>query len=636
MINELVRLSLATLHRLPDLDADTATRVARSLVPEGTEVRAVAGSPLLAREAGLATLARLRGVLPPRLPPAAFPAALEPRPLHTAGWLALGVDPDTLLHQGTLERGAPARYRVASEAARAGALARLVKRAPEAQRLADAWSRDPGPERHAARARALLLAEETGAAFAPAVRAALEAERAGRFREARDWLVLVDALPRDRASDDYARLRFALAACRAGVAAAIGSERARDDLVASALARATTEEERGIATLLAVDLARRKGDPRAGLVAAMKVLGRAAEESPTLAVRAGLRVAELRLALGEPAAAATVLDRVEELRGAWRGDVEQIGIDALRAEVAVARGDVPGSIALNQRGLRLAAGLDHQPGIAAHSLRLGLTCWWRGDRLQAEAAVERARRARIEAGERGGAAEAAAWLGWLLVSRGDAATAGLLGQEALVVARRLNLVEARGLALAVLLAVATARGDAAAAWRAIEEHATAVRGDRGPFALAAARWWRAQGQATRALEALEAAPPAGFFAVEATLERARARLARQERNAALELVEAGRTAAIAQGFAELDLYARLLRTQVEPVAPAAWDALAEEATTSAWVEVFLWILALDGDRKAHYGDYVGARQRFLELAARATEHGHAPFRQLAAEALGGL
>lgn len=291
---------------------------------------------------------------------------------------------------------------------------------------------------------------------------------------------------------------------------------------------------------------------------------------------------------------------------------------------------------LNQRGLRLAAGLDYLPGVAHHSLRLGLSYAWLGDRLQAESAVERARRARLDAGERRGAAEAAGWLGWLLVERGDAATAGLLGQESLVVARRLNQQESRSLSLTVLLLVATARQDAAAAWRALEEHASAVRGGPGAFPVAAARWWRSQGQPGRALDALEAAPNTGYFAVEATIERARARLARQERNTALGLIDAARTSAIAQGFRELDLYARLLRTQIEPVSAAAWELLVEEATASPRVELFLWVVALDGDRRAHYGDITGARRRFLELAARAAEHGHRPFGNAAAEALGGL
>ncbi|MES2639416.1 MAG: protein kinase [Myxococcota bacterium] len=648
-INELVHQALATIHHLPDLDAAAATLVASDLVPDGTDLRAVAGSPLRATEAGRAALARLRNVAPPCLPPAAFPAALEARPLHRDGWLALGVDPDALVLEGVLERVGPAgpssRYRVASEAARAHALARTVKRPAEALRLAEAWAKDPGPERHAARARAFLLADDIAAAFAPAVQAALEAERAGRYREARDWLVLVDSLPRDRTSDAYARLRFALAACRASVASAIGSERPREDLVAMAAARASTDVERAQAALLGAELALRHGDARTALVTWLTVASRAGIAagvgSPEVAVRAGVRAAAVRVELGEFDAATIGLDRAEELRGGWKGDIEQTALDAVRTDVAIARGDLRGALTLCQRGLRLAAGLGYLPGVAGHSQRLGLLCAWLGDRAQGEAAIERARRARLEAGERGGAAEAAAWLAWLLVGRGDAAAAQLLAQEALVVARRLNLRDVRSLSLAVLLAVATTRGDIAGAARVLDEHESlgtspSDRTAHGPFAAAATRWWRTQEEPSRALHAAERAPAHGYYAVETRLELTRVRLGRQDRTGALAILDDAQAVAAASGFRELDLYARVQRSLLDPPSGPVWAALYEEAARASWVELFLWVLALDGHRRSDRGDIIGARQRFLELAARATEHGHHPFRQAAAEALGGF
>jgi tRNA A-37 threonylcarbamoyl transferase component Bud32 len=632
LVAELQQLSLATLHRLPDLETADATWLARALVPEGVTISASPGSPLVAREAGLSALARARGVALPRLPTQAFAAALEDRPLHLQGWETLGVSVEPLVATGAVVATAADRARVGADIARAGALARMGRREPEARRLAEAWAKDPGVDRHAASARAALLADDTAAASAPAVRAAIEAERAGRLREARDWLVLVDALPRERESADYAALRFALAACRAGVAAGIGSERTREDLVASALSRASDEEERAAATLLAVDLAERRGDVRAALVGALKLLGRA---SPALAGRVAVRVARLRLLLGDAAEADAALARADTLRGGWRGDRDQVLLDALQADVAVVRGDLAGALALAQRGLRLATGLSFLPGVAEHSLRLGLYCAWRGDRPQAESAVERARQARIASGERGGAADAASWLAWLLVGRGDYGTAALLAEEALVVGRRLNLPGTRSRCLAALLAVATARGNTGAARKWMEEHAALSVGEPA-FALAAARWWRAQGQPTRALEALEAAPATGFYATEATLERARARIANHERNTARSLLDQARASAAAGGYRELDLYGRLLRAHVEPLSAPRWAALLEEALTSPWIELFLWVLALDGDRRAQLGENARARSRFVELAARATEHGHAPLRGLAEESLRAL
>lgn len=678
MINELVRLSLATLHRLPDLTAEQATALASALVPDGAQIAAPGGSPQVARELGLGALAAARGVSPPRLPQSAMAAAMERRPLHVDGWRALGVNSVTLADIGVLERFGPdgrvrltdegrkrgdadspsTRYRVASEAARAGALARIMRRDTEAARLAAAWKDDPSPERHAAQARAYLLADDKDAAFAPAVGAAIEAERAGRYREARDWLVLVDSLPRDRESDDYARLRFSLAACRASVANAIGAERPRDDLVASALSRASNEQDRAAAMILAGDLARRKGDTRAALVVWLRIAAERADavrrdgatgeigasaKNLELATRASVRAAGLRVEAGESTEAAEILDRCEDLRSTrgeglrvWKGDLDQVGIDAVRADIAMARGELSDAMALCQRGLRLASGLGHLPGIAAHSLRLGLCTWWLGDRLGAESSFERARRARIEAGDRGGAAEATAWLAWLLSGRGDVATASLLSREALMVARRLNLPDVRDLALAVQLACATLRGDASAAHRALEERAGMGIVERGPFAVAASRWWRAQGQATRALDATVGGPERGWFALELTLERARARLARGERNTALLQLDAVRVEAAIRGYRELELFARVMRAPLDPPSESTWAALVEEALSAPAIELFLWILALDGDRRADQGDVVGARRRFTELAARAAEHGHQPFRAAADEALGGL
>jgi serine/threonine-protein kinase len=635
VVGELVQLRLATLHRLPDLDTATASAIASALVPPGHAVSVGAASPLGATEAGHAALGALRGQPPPRLPPAAFAAALEPGALPVVAWRALGVDPDALEAAGVLERVGPARLRVASTTARASALARLVKRTAEARRLAEAWTLDTTAARHAGRARALLLADDTAAAFGPAVSAALEAERRGRYREARDWLVVVDALPRDRTSDDYARLRFSLAACRAAVAMAIGAERPREDLVSIAAARAKTEPERGVAALLGADLARRQGDVRGALVVYLKVASLLAESAPEVAVRALLRAAELRLEHGAPDDAVQALDRAEQLRDFCRGDFDQVRIDGLRAEAELARGRLHPSVELCLRGLRLAAGIGYGPGAAGLHLQLGLAYYQLGDRAQAEASVERARRTRVETGERGAAAAAAAWLGWLLLGRGDVAAAHMLGQEAWTVGKRLNLRAVRGLAHALLLQVATVRADVVAAERVLDDAASTGPLD-GLLAISAIRWWRSQGEPGRALEAAAAAPTAGFLGVEARLEHARTLMSRGDRALARPLLDAAGADARAAGYRELVLYERVLRTGVSPATEDVWEQLVEAATASAWVDLYLWIIELDGHRRAARGDVAGARRRFQELAARAAEHGHRPYLRAAEESLGGI
>ncbi len=641
-LHELAHLRLATLHTLPDLDATAATAVATALVPDGHPVSARPGSPLAATEAGWAALAALRGEVPPRLPATAFPAALETRALHAAAWRALGVDPDILVAQGVLTREGPARMRIHSESARASALARLGKRETEARRLAAAWEADPGPERHAGQARALLLAEDTEAALCPAVRAAIEAERQGRYREARDWLVLVDALPRDQADPSYRALKFSLAACRASVAFAIGSERARADLVTLVHSRAQNDAQRAEARLLTAELTYRQGDPRAALVAYLKLASRLGSTSPALAVRALTRSGEVRLQLGAPVEALAEVERAEALRGGWRGDTEQVRLDLVRVDAGIATGTPAEALSTCTRALHLATGLGFAPGVASHSLRLGLTSYFLGYRAQAEVAVERARRVRVETGERGAAAGAAAWLGWLMVGRGDAAAAHLLGDEALTVSRRLKLRGLRGLSLALAVQIATVRGDDATAIAALEEAAqlglvngTLVEGTpvEGPLAVAAVRWWRTHGEPARALEV--PIPKGGFFGVEAALERARTLIERGDRVPAQRLLDAAETAAHAAGYRELLLYARVVRAAITGSPDTEWASLVVESSASTWVDLYLWILERDASRRARIGDYSGARRRLLELAARAQEHGHRPYERLAQEQLEG-
>jgi hypothetical protein len=101
------------------------------------------------------------------------------------------------------------------------------------------------------------------------------------------------------------------------------------------------------------------------------------------------------------------------------------------------------------------------------------------------------------------------------------------------------------------------------------------------------------------------------------------------------LLDEAVAAAQAGSYRELLLYERILRATTTPLSDTAWQALVEEAQQSTWIELFLWIVERDALRRALRGDTAGARRRYLELAARALEHGHRPFRRMAAEALGG-
>lgn len=640
LVATLVEAGHARRESVPDLTAEEATALARSLVPEGDAVEGEAGSPRLASEAGLATLARLRGIPGGALPAAAFPAALEARPLSRAAWTALGVVPDRLAASGLLKESSPGSFAIRDDALRASALARLGNRAAEARRLADLWAADASPERHAARARALLLAEDAASAFEPAVLAALEAEQRGRYREARDWLLLIDVLPRERDSAAYRQLRPSLAWCRAAVVARTGSERARPDLVNQAVERAVTREDRIRASLLHADILRRKGDLRGALVTCMRQADHFAHVRPLppLAVEALAQAAELRLEMGQVPEALAHLDAAESERGGRRSDIEQLRLDEVRAEALVTAGAPAAAATLAEEALRLAGALRSDRGVGALHLSLGRARLFLGDRPRAEASAIAARRLFVGTGERAAAAVAALHLGTLAIGRGDPSAAWLHAQEALTSARRLNLVQLRIQALTLTLEIATVRADAELAERCLAE--TEGLGARPPaFAIAELRWWRSIGEYDRALLAADpGAEPGGatgYRAAEMELEVARLRVSCGDGHRAGPHLAHGEDIASAGAFPELLLYARVLRGSVDPPTRTdGWALTFAEASRARWVELFLYVLLVDARRRVQKGDAPGARTRFLELDARAEEHGHRPYVAAARAALG--
>ena len=635
LVNALTEARLAALRDLPDLDEAEARALAGSLVPDGVSVPVAAGSPGHATAAGHSTLARLRGEPIPKVSPATFPAALTRVPLHVETWAALGLDPVELEAAGVLRSTAPRRFTFRSEALRSTALTHLASRPVASLRLAEALEQDPLASRHAPRARALLLGDDPAAAFEPAVLAAAEAERHGRYREARDWLLLLDVLPRDRETPTYARLRFPLAWCRAAVAAHTGSERPRTDLVAHAAQRAVSTEERGQAALLHVDLTRRQGDLRGALVTCLKLAGRTLPDGTPhpASVEALIRAAHMRLELGEIDDATAHLERAEEQRGGWRGDVTQVGIDQLRADASLAVGDLQDCMRLCDRGLRLATGLGFDRGAARMHQSLALAYFYMGDRPRSEVHGAAARRILVAAGDRAGASEAALHLGILSQGRGDPAAARIFLQEAITTARRLNLVRLRVHALALAVEIATVRDDPAAAAAAIQEYGT-LGASSGAFAVAELRWWRSRGEYTRALTAGGSVASGGYRTAELELELARVELVLGNHAGAHDRLRSAQDITDHGHYRELALYLRVLRGAADPLGDDGWAQTLAEATQSRWVDLFLYVLLVDAHRRTLRKDVLGARNRWLELAARAEEHGHLPFIGTAQQALG--
>ncbi len=628
LVDGLVAERFATLAPMPDLSEEEARALAMDLVPNDTPVHTETGSPLRAVEAGWEALAGVRGERFPSLPLAAIPAALIDVPLHASSWAVLGVEPNIWMARGALSIAGSRRWAIRDPAVRRGALARMPNRVAAARRLLEALEADPDRERTAgARARALLLLGETTRAFEPAVTAALHAEREGNLRVARTWLHLVDTLPRDRESDVYARLRFPLAWCRATVAAESGSERPRPDLVALAASRAVSPAEHDEVELLHADLRRREGDPRGALALLLRYAGTRKpvdEDARTRCVRALLAAAEVRLELGQPDDAELHLDRAAELRGTGvRVDRTGVMLDQLRADVAMARGDIEGAVRTCHAGLRAAGQLGWTRGLIGFYQRFGQASLFVGDRPQADEAETEARRLALRAGERALAAVTALHLGQLALGRGDSPSASGLAREALAAAQRLGLVRVRHHAWALLLDVATVRNDAELAAQCLAETESA----RSPaFAVAAQRWSRAWGDGSL----VESPHATGYRAAELLVEQART-LAERGGAPAEAARRAAHAGALARGggYRELQLYAEVVAGWVTEVAPSTWSRVFHDAMQCRWLEVCLCALAVDAARLARHGDHAGARSRVLELRLRAEEPSHRPAMLLA-------
>ncbi len=629
LVDALTTEGLASTIPARDLDESAAHTVVMNLVLEGVNdtVPPEAGAPLRAVEAGVSQLAAMRGVRWSPVPPSAHPAALVEVPLPAGVWEALGVDVAAAVARGHLRSEAEG-WSVADALLRTGALARLPSRAAAARRLADALATVDlrAPNVAAALARARLLADDPEGAYAPAGHAALEAEAAGRYRDARGWLLLIDLLPRDRTSDAYARLRFPLARCRASVADATDAERPRADLVRLAEERATSPAERAEAGMLAAELTRRQGDARQALASYLRIAARAADEGrPEQASVASLRAAVLRLELGQPEEAARQIAQAVALPVPPEArDRVDLRADLARADVALATGDVELAGHHARAAARRAQASGRALALAGAWRRLAQALLYQGDRSGAEEAGDAARRALVLAGERIAAAEAGLHLAVLATARGDAASGALLAGEALATARRLGRPGLRRHALAALLEVAVVRRDSDAAALHLAEAGEAPEDPTAasPLGVATLRWLRTGGESTLALRAARAAPTRGASWADAlyAVERARTEVELGEpARAALE-VERATGLARAGGFRELVLYAAIVGAACGAVDADAWARTLAAATRSPWVELALVAVLVDARRRAARGDAVGAEARRAEVNARAEEH----------------
>ena len=615
------------LIELSPLDPGSAQILANSLVPDGTTVVAGAGTPLEAATAGLATLARLRGEPFREIGSVEASLGILRNPLPRAVLEAYALPPEDLAEGGFVVRR-EGLWRIAGESFRTAALARLHNRAEAHDRLAQAWeARGRGPARWLHIAEHRVRGRGSSDIWGAAVQAALAAERLGRLREARSWLLLLDGLDHDRSSAIYRQLRFPLAWCRARVAQLTDTERPRPDLVEAAASRVVSETDAAMQAQLEAELLLRQGMTQA----AREHAERAAEthrDACPLEARELLGIAgSAELDLGHPEAALQRALQAEDLLNdvTSTDPVAPLQLTELRAGALVASGALAAGTDAARRGLGEAQALGLR-GVEAKLLQTLATAQMRlGDRSEAEQAARRAYALFEANADRGGLASAAVQLAALAAGRGEAAATRKHLDEALATARKLQLQRLLPMAAAVQLELATLEDDLLLSQQAFE-HYGQLRLQTHTWDLAEVRWFRTRGK-RHEVEKLVAASPhrAGYQAALAQLELGRVRLSDGDLKASARAVKLGHTLAQREGLRELTLYARLLAGVIGPRQARSWEKLVSTCLRARWAELFLGALEFDGRRHRALGDETAARRRFRTLHTRSVDLGHRPY-----------
>ncbi|MBT3223272.1 MAG: hypothetical protein HN348_29720, partial [Proteobacteria bacterium] len=535
----------------PPLSAFVATRLAASVCPKASAPELGACAPFHAMQAGRETLASWREQSWSNTDRTLWPLAVHsplPRQVYESAvdqqsnpWVRLG-DGGYELNGSTALQIALARLSDRGQAARdlVGVLA---------TQLGD--SADPG---HLATLQ--LLAGNQKGAWTPAARAAHQAQRAGRFSEARKWLLVLDTLPKQSLQD------FDLALVRAQVALHTEPGEPRMELVVLCEHLAKDRKQEDSARILGAKYLLRKGEPRAALVSALRLASPALEPDPEIALRALQVAIQCRLALYQFTDATRELRRAEELLKQNPDRILHIQLGNIRAELAFARHDLIACRKHCQELIRQAAEAGYVRGVAFAASRLGRVLRMLGRRREAEHQTRSARDAFEANGDLALCTEAGLALATLTCERGDIVGARHMLDETIRSIRGLNMEHLLPGAMRVALQVATLRGDpadAALALSTIEQSST--HDAEGPATLV--RWWRTRGDIDRAL-AVEGPDRHCYGHTLWLLERARAALVGGDDALALELVRLGLREAIQLAYSEMQIYARLLLGVLQP------------------------------------------------------------------------
>jgi hypothetical protein len=603
---------MGTTLTLPDLTGAQATELANSLNDDTPGEPSPAGSPQRAREHGLNQLAQRRGETLPLLPASVVLLAVALRPLPAAVLVVLDIDIDTMLEAKVIQEITRGCYGLANQTLHQRALALLPDRATAEDAVGDALARGGlGAERWADVATHMLRGKKPHRALGAAIRAAVHAVNTGQLAAARNWLMAIDPIPRDRSDPSYQALRFELAWCRAYTSVSTDLARIRADLVAQARERASGPSQHLRVDALEADLWVRQGRVN-------DAIARCREHARSDLQPMGIDPAELggqaiRILLSQArvAEAKAVLGEVPFSKN------EPSHLLAM-ASVAYHQGQAKRSQKLCKQGIAQAHPAHHASVKAELMLTLGLSLLDLGQRAGATQSIFDSRDMLMAQGLRARLAEANLAEAALAYERGHPTAARVLIEPTLAVAQSLRLDRVQSCAWSLRLQVAAALGDSAAAKDTMNQRPE-TQIDAAGWRHATARWWWSQKLPEQAVAYAVFSTITTPTEVHIAIDAARLYLTLGDRQKASAAIAPALDCAKAHGYRELFLLASLVADAIAPGDEAVWRSLHYQARGSAWMELSLGCLALEGARWRTVGDNKRSRASYKALLER-TQH----------------
>ncbi|MCB9677827.1 MAG: serine/threonine-protein kinase PknK [Alphaproteobacteria bacterium] len=601
---------------VPKLPASAATELVTALCPNAPpRTQIEADTPEQACEIGWQRLARWRGEAWIEPPTNLWPLAVRDGrlPLDVvqqlvgedvteSPWVTVKGNAITLDGQTAREL---ARVRMGSLTGSARQIATALEHRmtdkKQAQVLAAMW----------------LLAGEAAKAWNPAAEAAIQSERHGHYAQARRLLLLLDTLPVTSPKGGHSRFEVSFVQGRVALRTDVA---VRSSLVEFCEHLAESEQERLLARILRAEYALREGQARPALVASLRVAS-APDANDDIQVRALLVAIQCRIILGQVRDALRELKRVEQMVKD-RDPLDIVRALRWKTEIAYASGNLQATARLATSTIKRSESIGYQRGVAYAASRLGTVLRKLGPRRQAEAYTRNARDASEATGDVYLAAESGLALATLLAERGETAGGRHLLDQTIHQIRALNLSHLLPSAMRVALLLAALQANTAEAQVAMSALASMPNADpEVPATLV--RWWRQQSDVDRALQ-VEGPDNDPYGRALWQLERARASISGGYDDLALEEAAKALKTANEKGFAELEIYGRLLCGVLSDVDDDTWAQVQIDAANTLNTETYLGALEMDARRHTLMGRHDEARKRWRSLGGRSEELGYRP------------